>query len=144
MKSFDLGKFRNVFLQSDGWKVSDCYKPYDDKFLRKDAQDAYEGAKWGFKAGQQSRQAEIDKLNDALKSALQASKNVCVERDELQKNLNNSLKTIEVTQRFLNDADGANKALTLINNELQKRIDVLELEKLEHIERMNKLFGGKL
>ena len=47
-ENFDLKKFREEFLQSDGWQVSDCYKPYDDKFLRKDAQDAYEGAKWAW------------------------------------------------------------------------------------------------
>lgn len=48
-----------------------------------------------FKAGQESRQAEIN---------------------ELQKNFNNALKTIEVQQRFLDDADAVNKRLT-------KRID---------------------
>ena len=68
--SFDLSKFRNEFLQSDGWKVSDCYKPYEDKFLRKDAQDAYEGAKWGFEAGASSRQAEIDGLQKKIDEAI--------------------------------------------------------------------------
>lgn len=48
MSDFNLKKFREEFLQSDGWQVSDCYKPYDDKFLRRDAQDAYEGAKWAW------------------------------------------------------------------------------------------------
>ena len=66
MKSFDLIKFRDELLQSNGWKVSDCYNPYEDKFLRKDAQDAYEGAKWGYEAGQQSRQDEIDELQRKL------------------------------------------------------------------------------
>ncbi|WP_151981640.1 hypothetical protein [Acinetobacter guerrae] len=55
---FDLEKFRQEFLQSDGWKVSDCYKPYEDKFLRKDAQDAYEGAKWAW----QEQQKQVDEL----------------------------------------------------------------------------------
>lgn len=75
MKSFDLDKFRSEFLKSDGWQVSDCYKPYDDKFLRRDAQDAYEGAKWGFKAGQQSKQDEVDELQKMIDEALE-----CVDR----------------------------------------------------------------
>ena len=63
MSEFNLEKFRNEFLKSDGWQVSDCYKPYDDKFLRRDAQDAYEGAKWA----QDERQKEIDALKTMLK-----------------------------------------------------------------------------
>lgn len=55
-----------------------------------------------FEAGAQSKQAEVD---------------------ELQKNFNNALKTIEIQQRFLDDADGANKILTSQASELQKRID---------------------
>lgn len=55
-----------------------------------------------WEAGQQSKQAEVD---------------------ELQKNLNKALKTIEIQQRFLDDADGANKILTIQASELQKRID---------------------
>lgn len=62
IENFDLKKFREEFLQSDGWQVSDCYKSYDDKFLRKDAQDAYEGAKWAW-AEQQKR---IDRLKKYL------------------------------------------------------------------------------
>ncbi len=65
MESFDLDKFRNEFLQSDGWKVSDCYKTYDDKFLRKDAQDAYEGAKWAW-GQQQARIDELEKQKEVL------------------------------------------------------------------------------
>jgi hypothetical protein len=38
-----------------------------------------------YKAGASSRQGEVDELKQALNSALQATKNVCVERDELQK-----------------------------------------------------------
>lgn len=53
-------------------------------------------------AGQQSKQAEVD---------------------ELRKNFNNALKTIEIQQRFLDDADGANKILTSQASELQKRIN---------------------
>lgn len=90
-QSFDLSKFRNEFLQSGGWKVSDCYKPYEDKFLRKDAQDAYEGAKWGFEVGAQSRQIEIDELKKELE-ILQGMHNAVIltagdlldERDELR------------------------------------------------------------
>lgn len=58
MSEFNLEKFRTVFLKSDGWQVSDCYKTYDDKFLRKDAQDAYEGAKWAW----QEQQTKIDAI----------------------------------------------------------------------------------
>lgn len=64
MSDFDLKKFREEFLQSDGWKVSDCYKPYDDKFLRKDAQDAYEGAKWGWVEQQKKIDEVLSILND--------------------------------------------------------------------------------
>lgn len=60
MSDFNLKKFREEFLQSDGWQVSDCYKPYDDKFLRRDAQDAYEGAKWAWN----ERQKELDLINE--------------------------------------------------------------------------------
>nr|DAN04639.1 MAG TPA: hypothetical protein [Caudoviricetes sp.] len=59
-------------------------------------------ARISFEAGQQSKQSEVD---------------------ELRKNLNNALKTIEIQQRFLDDADGANKILTSQASELQKRID---------------------
>ena len=62
MSGFNLEKFRTVFLKSDGWQVSDCYKTYDDKFLRKDAQDAYEGAKWAW----QEQQAKIDLLEKEI------------------------------------------------------------------------------
>lgn len=68
--NFDLDKFRQEFLQSDGWKVSDCYKSYDDKFLRKDAQDAYEGAKWAW----QEQQKRIDELQARVDDALQKIK----------------------------------------------------------------------
>ena len=63
IENFDLKKFREEFLQSDGWQVSDCYKSYDDKFLRKDAQDAYEGAKWAWV----EQQKEINELNLKMK-----------------------------------------------------------------------------
>lgn len=43
--------------------------------------------------------------------------------DELQKNLNNAIKTIEIQQRFLDDADGANEIATSQVNELQNKID---------------------
>lgn len=66
MSGFDLDKFRNDFLKSDGWQVSDCYKTYDDKFLRKDAQDAYEGAKWAWN----EQQKKIVELQEAIKDVL--------------------------------------------------------------------------
>ena len=62
MSGFNLEKFRTVFLKSDGWQVSDCYKTYDDKFLRKDAHDAYEGAKWAW----QEQQAKIDLIEKEI------------------------------------------------------------------------------
>ena len=68
-------------------------------------------AKDFFEAGQKSKQDEID---------------------ELQKNFNNALKTIEIQQRFLDDADGANKIITSQLDELQKRIDEA-LKELEYI-----------
>ena len=66
-------------------------------------------ASWG--AGQQSRQAEID---------------------ELQKNFNNALKTIDIQQQFLDDTDGAIKIITSQVGELQNRIDDA-LKELEYI-----------
>lgn len=69
----------------------------------------------GFEAGQQSKQAEVD---------------------ELRKNFNNALKTIEIQQRFLDDADGANKILTSQVSELRKRID-LALEYIEPSDNIN-------
>lgn len=56
----------------------------------------------GFYLGEQSKQAEVD---------------------ELQKNLNKALKTIEIQQRFLDDADGANEIATSRVGELQNKID---------------------
>lgn len=124
-------------------------KSNGDDFDCSFVQDCYDH----FEAGAASRQAEVDKLKQALNSALQASKNVCLERDELkaelktlqemhdatclytgclfnerdelQKNFDNALKTIEIQQRFLDDADGANKFLTSQVDELQKRIDIV-------------------
>lgn len=69
--NFDLEKFRKEFLQSDGWQVSDCYKPYSDEFLRKDAQDAYEGAKWAW----DEQQKKIDLLEGRIKKALEQANN---------------------------------------------------------------------
>lgn len=64
---FDLTAFRQEFLISgEGWGVSDCYKTYDDKFLRRDAQDAYEGAKWAWQH-QQAKVEELQKRVDAFK-----------------------------------------------------------------------------
>ena len=55
-----------------------------------------------YEAGQKSKQAEVD---------------------ELRKNFNNALKTIEIQQRFLDDADGANEIATSRVGELQNKID---------------------
>ena len=55
------------------------------------------------------------------------------EIDELKKNFNNALKTIEIQQRFLDDADGANKIITSQLDELQKRIESA-MEMLEYNE----------
>lgn len=63
---FDLTAFRQEFLiNGEGWGVSDCYKPYDDKFLRRDAQDAYEGAKWAWQH-QQAKVEELERRNQML------------------------------------------------------------------------------
>ena len=69
----------------------------------------------GYVEGQQSKQAEVD---------------------ELRKNLNNALKTIEIQQRFLDDADGANKILTSQASDMQKMVDELEGK--------NKILGMRL
>ena len=63
LKQGDKFKLSNVggmfeVIKVDGWQVSDCYKIHDDKFLRKDAQDAYEGAKWAWN----HQQKKIDEL----------------------------------------------------------------------------------
>ena len=67
--------------------------------------------KAAFEAGQQSKQAEID---------------------ELQKNFNNALKTIDIQQQFLDDTDGTIKIITSQVDELQNRIDDA-LKELENI-----------
>lgn len=71
MSKFNLEKFRNEFLKSDGWQVSDCYKVYKDEFLRKDAQDAYEGAKWAW----EEQQKVIDELQGRIDKALEKAGN---------------------------------------------------------------------
>lgn len=88
----------------------------------------------GYVEGQQSKQAEVDELKremlnktneayaDGQKSMRKMIKN---NEDELRKNLNNALKTIEIQQRFLDDADGANKILTSQASELQKKYDAM-------------------
>ena len=50
--------------------------------------DRFEPCEEGYKAGASSRQGEVDELKQALNSALQATKNVCLERDELQNQIN--------------------------------------------------------
>lgn len=94
--NFDLTAFRQEFLiNGEGWGVSDCYKPYDDKFLRRDAQDAYEGAKWAW----QHQQAKVEKLqqeNLRLAYGNTSYYNQAVKQneiiDELQKRIDKALK----------------------------------------------------
>ena len=62
-----------------------------------------------FEAGQQSKQGEVYQLQTEI--------------DELQKNFNNALKTIDIQQQFLDDTDEAIKIITSQVGELQKRID---------------------
>ena len=64
-------------------------------------------ASW--EAGQQSKQGEVYQLQTEI--------------DELQKNFNNALKTIDIQQQFLDDTDEAIKIITSQVGELQKRID---------------------
>ena len=70
------------------------------------ASENTELAKDFFEAGQQSKQDEID---------------------ELQKNFNNALKTIDIQQQFLDDTDGTIKIITSQVDELQNRIDELKM-----------------
>ena len=76
------------------------------------ASENTELAKDFFEAGQQTKQTEID---------------------ELQKNFNNALKTIDIQQQFLDDTDGAIKIITSQVGELQKRIESA-MELLEYNE----------
>ena len=62
-----------------------------------------------YQAGQQSQQAKIDELEFNLSSTVN--------------NFDNSCKTIDIHQKFLDDADVDNKFLTDKIDELQKRID---------------------
>ena len=64
--------------------------------------EQYDLYKFLYESGQQSKQDEID---------------------ELQKNFNNALKTIDIQQQFLDDTDGTIKIITSQVGELQKRID---------------------
>lgn len=89
-------------------------------------------SKMGFEAGQQSKQAEVDdlkrellnKTNEAYADGQRSMRKIIKSNeDELQKNLNNALKTIEIQQRFLDDADGANEIATSQASELQNKID---------------------
>ena len=66
-----------------------------------------------FEAGQQSKQGEVYQLQ--------------AEIDELQKNFNNALKTIDIQQQFLDDTDGTIKIITSQVDELQNRIDELKM-----------------
>ena len=110
------------------------------------ASENTELAKDFFEAGQQSKQAEIDELqnkydamyraftvaDDCRKEWYRCYVDIRQREDDLQKNFNNALKTIEIQQRFLDDADGANKIITSQLDELQKRIDEA-LKELEYI-----------
>lgn len=76
-----------------------------------------------YEAGAASRQAEVDALSALSEMSEQKIDDLVLRNIELQKNFDNALKTIEIQQRFLDDADGANKFLTSNVDELQKRID---------------------
>ena len=52
-------------------------------------------AKLMYDLGASSRQCEVDELKQALNSALQATKNVCVERDELQNRIDDLLESVD-------------------------------------------------
>ena len=77
-----------------------------------------------YEAGAASRQAEVDALSALSEMSEQKIDDLVLRNIELQKNFDNALKTIEIQQRFLDDADGANKFLTSQVDELQKRIDI--------------------
>ena len=94
-------------------------------------------AKDFFEAGQQSKQAEIDELqnkyeamyraftvaDDCRKEWYRCYVDIRQREDDLQKNFNNALKTIGIQQQFLDDTDGTIKIITSQVDELQKRID---------------------
>ena len=73
-------------------------KGFDELFwsqvgeLNRDTNLAYTFGCDAYKAGAESRQGEIDELKQALNSALQAAKNVCIERDELQNRIDKALQ----------------------------------------------------
>ena len=74
--------------------------------------EQYDLYKFLYESGQQSKQAEIE---------------------ELQKNFNNALKTIDIQQQFLDDTDGVIKIITSQVGELQNRIESA-MELLEYNE----------
>ena len=75
--------------------------------------EQYDLYKFLYEAGQQSKQGEVYQLQ--------------AEIDELQKNFNNALKTIDIQQQFLDDTDGTIKIITSQVDELQNRIDELKM-----------------
>ena len=81
-----------------------CFGKHWDKYCILSNCEEYE-ARFHFQSGQQSKQDEID---------------------ELQKNFNNALKTIDIQQQFLDDTDGTIKIITSQVDELQNRIDDLK------------------
>ena len=118
MSGFNLEKFRTVFLKSDGWQVSDCYKTYDDKFLRKDAQDAYEGAKWAW----QEQQAKID----LLEKEIVETQEFLNKQNYIKQTKIDELKHQKSLQELaINQISQANQEWRSINYEQQKRIGAL-------------------
>ena len=97
-------------------------------------------AKDFFEAGQQSKQAEIDELQNKYEAMYRAFTvaddcrkewhrcyvGIRQREDDLQKNFNNALKTIDIQQQFLDDTDGTIKIITSQVDELQNRIDDLK------------------
>ena len=82
-----------------------CFGKHWDKYCILSNCEEYE-ARFHFQSGQQSKQDEID---------------------ELKKNFNNALKTIDIQQQFLDDTDGTIKIITSQVDELQNRIDELKM-----------------
>ena len=77
-----------------------------------------DSAKEAFEAGAASRQGEVDTLEQALNSALQATKNVCIERDELKKEL-------EILQGMHNAVSLVAGDLVDERDELQRKYDAM-------------------
>ena len=72
-----------------------------------------------------SKETELD-CKAAFEAGQQSKQSKQAEIEELQKNFNNALKTIDIQQQFLDDTDGAIKIITSQVDEMKKRIDDLK------------------